>query len=208
MSESRPVRRTYTKRARAASEQRTRESILSAALSLWAEVGPAATTISEVARRAGVQRLTVYRHFADDATLTAAAWAALRDRHPRPDPADWASIDSPAKRLRRALRAVYTYYGEAGVVLGNVLHDAGRSPALEAPLTDHGSWLEGVVATLDSGWAPVGGKRNRALPGALLEHAVRLSTWRSLAESGLDAKESARLIERSMRGLARKEGGR
>ncbi|MCY7302061.1 MAG: TetR/AcrR family transcriptional regulator, partial [Thermoleophilia bacterium] len=41
-------------------------------------VGPAATQISEIARRAGVQRVTVYNHFPDEASLFAACSAHWR----------------------------------------------------------------------------------------------------------------------------------
>ncbi|HUF69580.1 MAG TPA: TetR/AcrR family transcriptional regulator [Longimicrobiales bacterium] len=197
-------KRTYTKRARAAGEKRTRASIIGATLALWAEAGPAATTISEIARRASVQRLTVYRHFEDDATLAAAAWAAFLDQQPRPDPADWAAIGSQKKRLRRALRNVYAYYTRAGDVLANVLHDAPRVPALEEAVAGHEHWLDGVVATLEPAWKPRGGKRDASLPVMLLEHAAMLSTWRSLGRAGLDERGAARFIERCMRGLARK----
>lgn len=205
---SRPGRK-YTKRARAESERRTRQSILDATLALWTEVGPAATTISAVARRSGVQRLTVYRHFEDDATLTRAAWQAYIDANPLPDPAEWAAIDSPAKRLRRALRRMYGHYAGNAEVLRAVLHGARRVAALESAAADYAAWLNGVVATLETGWAPGSRKRKDAgLPVSLIELAVQLSTWTSLAESGLDEAQAARLFSRAMRGLAVRGGNR
>ena len=65
-------RRKYTKRRRAESEQETRRRITEAAVSLHGSVGPARTTISAIAERAGVQRATVYRHFPDEESLFAA----------------------------------------------------------------------------------------------------------------------------------------
>jgi AcrR family transcriptional regulator len=201
-------KRTYTKRARAESERKTRQSIVDSTLALWAEVGPAATTISAVARRCGVQRLTVYRHYDDDATLTRAAWQAHIDANPLPDPADWASIDAPAKRLRRALRAVYSYYAATGGLLAAVLHDARRVAALEPAAADYRAWLDGVVATLEAGWVASGRKRDKGMPVSLIELAVGLSTWNSLSEAGLDERKAARLFARAMRGLTVKGGGR
>lgn len=200
--------RKYTKRARARGEERTRASIVSATVALWTEVGPAATSIAAIARHAGVQRLTVYRHFEDDGTLVVRAWAAFLESTPRPDPAEWASIGSPSKRLRRALRNLYAYYDRAGTVLANVLHDAPRVAALADAVRSHEGWLDGVVATLEAGWSARGGKGAAKLPAALLEHAVRLSTWRSLESSGLDHAAAARLIDRAMRGIARKGSGK
>ncbi len=54
---------------RAESRDETRSRIVGAAIALHEEVGPKATTISAIADRAGVQRLTVYRHFPDDASM-------------------------------------------------------------------------------------------------------------------------------------------
>ena len=47
----------------------TRQRIAEAAFELHATVGPAQTSISAVAERAGVQRHTVYNHFPDMTSL-------------------------------------------------------------------------------------------------------------------------------------------
>ncbi len=52
----------------------TRERILRAALALFGERGIAATSLHEVAERAGVTRVTVYRHFTDKEQLTREAF--------------------------------------------------------------------------------------------------------------------------------------
>ena len=49
-------------------------------------LGPANTTISAIAERAGVQRLTVYRHFPDERALLAACSAHYAAGHPGPIP--------------------------------------------------------------------------------------------------------------------------
>jgi len=61
--------RGYTMRARQENVDQTRLRITEATVRLHEEVGPAATTVSAVADRAGVTRLTVYRHFPDDEAL-------------------------------------------------------------------------------------------------------------------------------------------
>ena len=61
--------RKYELKERAESQQRTRQRIAKAAAELHEQVGPAETTVAEIARRAGVSRLTVYKHFPDDAAL-------------------------------------------------------------------------------------------------------------------------------------------
>ena len=101
--------RPYTKRRRAELEEETRRRITAATVELHREVGPAKTTISAIAERAGVQRLTVYRHFPDERTLLGACSAHWRAGHPAPDPSPWPAIRDPEERLRVALAAFYDY---------------------------------------------------------------------------------------------------
>src|SRR3954452_11246413 len=103
-------KRTYQQRKRAADVAATRQRITEAAMELHGSVGPARTTVSAVADRAGVQRHTVYRHFpTEDDLFTACSvhWAAM---NPWPDPEPWRSIDDPGTRLRTALDAIYRWY--------------------------------------------------------------------------------------------------
>jgi Transcriptional regulator len=96
--------RRYELKQRAASLAQTRQRIVDATVALHGSVGPARTTISAIAELAGVQRLTVYRHFPDELALFQACsghWATL---HPAPDPATWAEVADPAERLGGALR--------------------------------------------------------------------------------------------------------
>jgi AcrR family transcriptional regulator len=61
--------RTYTLRRRAERQAETRLRIVEAAIELHGTVGPALTTLSMVAERAGVQRHTLYAHFPDEWSL-------------------------------------------------------------------------------------------------------------------------------------------
>jgi len=65
--------REYKLKRRAESQDETRQRIVEATIALHQTVGPAATTISDIAERAGVGRVTVYRHFPDEPTLSPAA---------------------------------------------------------------------------------------------------------------------------------------
>src|SRR3954453_5226831 len=104
--------RTYTLRERARKQAETRQRIVEATSALHEEVGPARTTVAEIARRAGVQRLTVYNHFPDDAPLIGACSAHFVARHPPPDPGAWAQVDDPPERLRTALTQIYARFHE------------------------------------------------------------------------------------------------
>ena len=103
-------KRKYELKARAESQRRTRERIVEATMELHGEVGPAKTTIAEIARRAGVQRLTVYTHFPDETQLFNACSAHWRALHPLPDLAGAMALEDPRERIRAALEALYGWY--------------------------------------------------------------------------------------------------
>src|SRR3954454_8539339 len=105
-SQIKPTRR-YQQRKRAESQAQTRRRIAEAALELHGTVGPARTTISAIAERAGVRRATVYRHFPDERTLFEACSGLFAAANPPPDPARWASIADPEERLRGGACAPY-----------------------------------------------------------------------------------------------------
>src|SRR3954447_7592226 len=94
------MRRKYELRERAEAQAETRQRIVDAAVALHSSVGPAATTISAIAEHAGVERLTVYRHFPDELTLLRACSGKWLADNPPPDPAAWAALEPPEARLR------------------------------------------------------------------------------------------------------------
>ena len=78
-------RRKYELKARAEAQQATRARIAAAAAALHEELGIGKTTVADIARRAGVQRLTVYNHFPDLNALLPACSAHWLAEHPQPD---------------------------------------------------------------------------------------------------------------------------
>src|SRR3954469_25047826 len=104
------AKRKYELKARAEAQEETRRRITEATVGLHLEVGPAKTTISEIAKRAGVTRLTVYNNFPDETSLLGACSAHYGSQHPPPDPSEWGATQDPAERTRRALTAFYRYY--------------------------------------------------------------------------------------------------
>src|SRR3954465_14999286 len=116
-------RRKYELKARAEAQEETRRRITEGTVGLHLEVGPAQTTISEIAKRAGVQRLTVYNNFPDEASLLGACAAHYGADHPPPDPASWAGLRDPGRRTRAALSALYGFYRETEPMTGKVIRD-------------------------------------------------------------------------------------
>ena len=98
---------------------------MEATVALHRELGPARTTISAIAERAGVQRLTVYRHFPDERALYQACGGHWNVAHPRPDTAPWLAIEDPAERLQLALGEIYAYFRATEDMTANI---RARSP--------------------------------------------------------------------------------
>src|SRR5919199_1624912 len=125
-------KRKYELKARAESQQATRARIAAAAAALHQEVGVAKTTVADIARRAGVQRLTVYNHFADLDALLPACSAHWLGEHPLPDLDAAFALDEPHERLRAALTALYGWYRETAPMQRAVLGERSAVPELDA----------------------------------------------------------------------------
>jgi AcrR family transcriptional regulator len=177
-------KRKYELKARAEAQQATREKIAAAAVSLHEEVGFAKTTVADIARRAGVQRLTVYNHFPDlDALLPActAHWSAA---HPMPDLAAAFALDDPADRLRTALTALYGWYRETAPMQRRVFGERATVPELDAWMARSGDQaLEQLAAALSPG-----------LNRALVALALDFWTWERLDREGLGDAAAAELM--------------
>src|SRR5690554_4208187 len=142
------TRRRYKLSKRATQAEETRRRIVEATGELHAEVGPAATTISAIAERAGVQRLTVYRHFPEPKQLFEACSALSEERHPSPDPEQWQSITDPHARTLAALTALYRYYAADAKGLQLVLRDAAVLPELQETLSPFTEYIQAIAGDL------------------------------------------------------------
>ena len=185
--------RKYTKRRRAEQERRTRERITEAAVRLHGSVGPARTTVSGVAREAGVQRATVYRHFPDEESLFAACSAHYWAANPMPDPGAWSSIADPGERLRLGLGEIYDLYRRTEGMLEKTSRDAGRVKAMERPAAAFRAYLSAAAAAMIAG-RPERGKARRRVQAAV-GHAVTFPTWQSLVrQQGLEDAEAVAVM--------------
>lgn len=183
-------KRPYTKKRRAEQEARTRQRIVEATAALHEELGPRETSISAVAERAGVQRLTVYRHFPDDFALFDACTTHWLGTHPPPDPEQWAGAATPEERTRVALLSLYRYYRRTAPMWTVVYRDADLVPAMAEPLERFQDYLKGIRKDLLNAWGVEGARRRRAR--AALGHLLRFSSWQTLKEEGMRDPEMAR----------------
>ncbi len=190
------AKRKYELKQRAEQLVETRRRIVETTVELHRTVGPAATRISEIARRAGVQRVTVYNHFPDEESLFGACSDHWRTLHPAPDPAPWTAIPDTGERLRTALGEVYRWYRETEPMTSNVLRDMERLPALrEVVDAGLGGYLDAVRGLLAGVFRARGKRRTRV--DAALRVAVAFHTWQALASLGDDeaAGLAAGLVE-------------
>jgi AcrR family transcriptional regulator len=181
-SEKRP--RPYRKRRRAEREAQTRRRITEATVELHGTVGPARTTIKDVAAKAGVQRATVYRHFPDLESLFGACSAHWASLNPPPDPEAWAG-----KPLAQALSELYDWYSWGEEMLVAVRRDLPLVPAMAGPR-----------AAFDARFAALHDVLMTDLPrrkrvAAVVGHALQFETWRSLVrEQGLSNRVAVELM--------------
>jgi AcrR family transcriptional regulator len=186
-------KRPYRKSRRAELEAETRRRIAESAVELHGTVGPARTSFSAVAARAGVRRSTLYRHFPDEAALFAACSAHWLSANPFPDLTSWSAILDPDQRLRHALTELYGYYRQTDQMLANLLRDEDAVPAVKQQFQAFRDYLVAARDTLMLGRKLRGQALMRAL--AATGHALGFLTWRSLTqEQGLDDQQAVELM--------------
>lgn len=187
--------RPYRKKKRARQEQETRQRITEAAVELHRTLGPASSGVTDVARLAGVSRMTVYSHFPTETDLFIACSTHWANSHSFPDPSVWAGIDDPSVRLITALTELYRWYLSTEDMLDKVLRDASLVPAVAAVMNDlWWPYLRAIVDTLAPGWP--GERADEGELTAALRLAVDFDTWRLLTGSGLGADRAADLVAR------------
>jgi AcrR family transcriptional regulator len=189
--------RPYRMKIRAERQADTHRRILEAATRLHRTRGLDRTTISDIARMAGVEPPTVTRHFPDRASLVIACLTPGLEQDPPPRPDAWAEIADPEARLAWALTAVYRHYRRNRVFL-SVLADetnAEFAPAHEAarPMRAH------AHAVLAEGWPVSESARPRLLTA--IAHAFSFWAWVSMADLGLSEDAAAALMLDMVRGV-------
>ena len=158
--------------------QETRRRITEAAVELHQTVGPARTTVSAIAEKAGVQRHTYYAHFPELKDLYQACMAHYSEQNPLPEPPFWADIADAEERLRVALSEVYAYYEGNEAMLANVLRDAPLDPVAQETMASFYQYWETVRDVIADAFE-ASGERHAVLLGAIAL-AQDFQTWRTL----------------------------
>jgi len=183
------VPRKYELKARARRQAETRRRIVEAAIELHRTKGPARTTLSEIARLAGVQRHTLYRHFRDEREVGLACSGLYMERHPPPDPEPWRALADPEERLRLGLLRLYAWFEQVQDMIGAVLRDAEVDPLTREMLELRSREPMARIRDVLSQGLP-DERRVRAVLGLALDFYA----WRRLRDSGLAPGEAAELM--------------
>ena len=144
---------------------------------LHTTIGPAHTTISAVAEEAGVTRVTVYRHFADEEQLFAACSGHWMSLHPPPAVEAWLPVPPVEPRARHALGELYRWYRDNGNDLFRFYRDADAMPPGVQEQMRGGEEQMAQALIEGSGVRGAARRRLRASAG----HVVSFPTWWSLA---------------------------
>jgi AcrR family transcriptional regulator len=185
--------RKYELKARAESQRETHDRIARATVELHEEKGVAQTTVAEIARRAGVTRLTVYNHFADLSELLPACAAHYGELHPAPDLGGALALTDPGERIRGVLSVLYGWYTENEPMYGKLFSDRASVPELDRFMAENVDRMQAELGDdLTAGFGARGRRAERI--GALIRLALDFWTWRRLSREGLDDESAAELM--------------
>ena len=189
-----PKKRPYEQKLRAEQAAETRQRIVEAALHLHGTVGPARTTVSMIADRAGIQRHTFYAHFPEERGLFQACSGLQQERDPMPDAESWRGIASPQARVAKGLGALYDWYGRNARLVAAILRDAEHHPITRETVAHRISPHLNRMAEVLTDGIPA---RQRPL----LHLALSFHTWHCLVqESGLSPKAAITTMTRAIFG--------
>ena len=196
MSVARNESRPYRQRVRAESKAETRQRIIESAVALHLERGPAQTSINAIAERAGVNRVTVYRHFPDARTLLEACSTHAARINPPPDLDGWRRIEDPRRRTEVGLTQLYDYFRRTEAGWANILRDAEVVPLVKEMAEKRRlAYLREARDVLLDGWPKR--RSRRPLLRAVLGLAVDFRTWQTLCRrEDLDDRTAVALMGR------------
>jgi AcrR family transcriptional regulator len=177
-------KRPYRLGKRAQQQAETRRRIVEAAVDLHSSLGPAHTTVAQIAERAGVQRHTYYAHFPKEWDLLLACSGLALERDPLPDPELIRGLPAGRERINRGLAQFYGWFARNEQQAACVLRDAEHhQPTREIVQLRMAPAFAAAAEAMAEGL----GDRSGALLGVSLEFAC----WRALARSNSPEQAAA-----------------
>ncbi len=179
-------RRHYQLKRRAESAEETRRRLVQATFALHSEQGIAATTMKQIAERAGVGIGTVYHHFPtlDDTIL--ACGQMVMATNPPPTEAIFAGVPGMKDRLTRLARALFEWLDN--VAFEMVRADRDRLPIVRTFVDDE---QQHRIELTRAALAPFAVDRDLIrIAAALLD----VGAYRALQQMGLTRDQAAEAI--------------
>jgi AcrR family transcriptional regulator len=139
--------RGYRQLRREEAAEKTRRRIVQATFDLHGEQGIAATSMKQIAARAGVSVGSVYHHFPTYGDAVTACGTTALGRHPPPTAEIFAGVADRAERVRRMALAMFELFA-AIRAFASVRADQEKVPALVPFLA------RGAVGDTDADLAP------------------------------------------------------
>jgi AcrR family transcriptional regulator len=189
-------KRPYRLGKRAEKQEETRSRIVEAAVSLHSTLGPAQTTVAQIAERAGVQRHTYYAHFPTEWDLVLACSGLALERDPLPNLTELNHVRAGRERVEAGLAKFYAWFERNAQMAGCVLRDA-EHHALTREIVELRMAPAFAVAS------EVLGEGLGDRPRALLQVALEFRCWQTLSRS-YPPGEAAALMSEAI-GLLRDE---
>jgi AcrR family transcriptional regulator len=191
----------YQLKARALRQQQTRDRIVAATEALHEEIGPARTTVAEIARRARVERLTVYNNFPELKDLLRACQGRFLAGHPPPDLAPTGRGEEQLDRLECALAELYGWYRANQAMERHVHHDRHLVPELDELMRQEAD-RHFAAAAEAYGEALADDPAQREDMRRLVQVALEFRTWEVLTDAGAVDAEVARLFRQAVACIA------
>jgi len=180
--------RVYRKKLRAKQHEETRRRIVESAVALHESIGGEQATVTKIADRAGVSRVTVYRHFPDEQSLLQACTQHYLSANPPPDPSIWMSFSERKERLRAALTEIYGYHRRTERMMDRAFADSLSNEILAELLEPYFDFWNHVRDMLAAAWdgAPV---------APIIGHSIDFRTWKTLVrEQGMPEEQAVELF--------------
>ena len=180
--------RKYSMERRTAIVDETRQRIVDATVELHNEKGVLATSMQDIAARAGVSLGTVYRHFPSLDELVPACGGRNLELLPPPTPAIFGGLESSEARVRALFNALYAHYEAAERPYTVAFAEAPHIPAMQRFNEGAAAHLRSLVAGAVQPLAP----SEDGLGFAIVMADFR--TWQAFKSAGFSTKTAAGMV--------------
>lgn len=180
--------RKYSMQRRHAAVEDTRRRLIDATVRLHNEKGVSATSMQDIADRAGVALATVYRHFPSLDDLVPACGQRNLELNPPPDASVFESLSSGEERVRALVEALFEHYGQAERPYEVGFAEAVTLPVMARMMDELAEGIEALVAAAIAPFEP--DSDQQATAAGLCDFRV----WQSLTQAGLSPAGAAKTV--------------